>query len=398
MVCRWPLSGRVTDLLGVLMRALFVVTEDWYFASHRLALGRALRERGWRVGVACRRSAVAEALEAEGIEVLPIGWQRGSVRPWREAATVLELARLLRQWQPDLVHCVAIKPVAYGGLAMRLALYRGPRVHAVAGLGFSFASRGMAARLVRPLVRVGLRTALRGERVRVIVQNPDDRAALGELMPEVTDAVRLVRGSGVDVRALRPLSEPRDSVVRCALVARMLREKGVLEAVEAGRRLQAEGVPARIVLVGAPDPENPGSVREADLRGWAREGVVEWWGHVSDIASVWGRCQVALLPSYREGLPKALLEAAACGRPLVASDVPGCREIVRPGKTGLLVPPKDPAALAQAIRQLVDDPALRRSLGAGARAVAETEFAVERIVSETLTVYRELVGPERLSD
>jgi len=381
------------------MRALFVVTEDWYFASHRLALGRALRERGWRVGVACRRSALAKELEAEGIEVVQVSWRRGSVEPVGELATIARLVRVLRQWQPELVHCVALKPVVYGAIAMRLAGYRGPRVHAVAGMGFSFTSDGMAAHALRRVVEQGLKAALTGPRTQVIVQNPEDWAALAALVPQAEGSIRLIRGSGVDVVALQPLPEPQDEPIRCALVARLLREKGVVEAVEAARRLLAEGVPARIVLVGAPDPENPGSVREADLQGWVREGVVEWWGHVSDIASVWARCHVAILPTYyREGLPKALLEAAACGRPLVASDVPGCREIVRPGETGLLVPPRDPTALAQAIRRLVEDPALRRGLGAGARAVVETGFAVERIVAETLAVYRELVGPERLPD
>ena len=299
----------------------------------------------------------------------------------------MELVSLYRREKPDIVHHVAMKPVIYGSLAALLA--RVPRiVNALAGLGYIFTSTHVRARLMRMPVRLALRRLLSAGQGRTIVQNPDDRRTLRELgIPETRIAV--IPGSGVDVHRFHPVPEPEGPVVVC-MVSRMLWDKGVGELAAAARRLKAEAASLRVWLVGPPDPENPASISEGQLGQWVEEGILEWLGPQADVAAIWQRAHIAVLPSYREGLPKSLLEAAASGRPMVATDVPGCREIVKENETGLLVPARDPGALAAALSRLAGDAALRRRLGAAARERAVERFSQERIARETLALYRSL--------
>lgn len=367
------------------MKLLFLVTEDWYFVSHRLPLAVAACAAGFEVVVATRVRDKAAAIEAAGIRVIPIEMDRGGMNLPRELATLFRLWRLYRRERPDIVHHVALKPVLLGGLAARLAGVRAV-VGAVAGLGFLFSGDRRASRVAR-LLKWSL-PGLIG-RGRAIVQNPEDAAMLADC--GVAPArIRLIRGAGVDTNCFSPQPElPGTPLV--VLPARMLRDKGVAEFVEAARMLRERGVAARFALVGAPDPANPASIAETELRAWMAEGVVEWWGQREDMPEVYAACHVVCLPSYREGLPKALLEAAACGRAIVTTDAPGCREIVRDGENGLLVPVRDAAALAIALRRLLEDGALCRDMGARGREIAVTDFSVERVVRETLALYRELV-------
>jgi glycosyltransferase involved in cell wall biosynthesis len=292
---------------------------------------------------------------------------------------------------------VAVKPALVGSLAARLAGV--PRVvNAIAGLGFVFASDSPKARLLRPAIRLGFRLLLNRPGGLVIVQNPDDRRLLVDGRLVAPERLVLIRGSGVDLGQFHPVPEPATGPAAppvAALVSRMIWDKGVGVLVEAARLLKARGVPLRIVLAGRPDRENPASIPESQLRAWDDEGIVEWVGFCDDIAGLWSRSHIAVLPSwYGEGVPKSLLEAAACGRPLVAVDGPGLREIVRDGETGFLVPPRDADALAEVLQRLAADAGLRRRLGEAARSLAARDFGEAGVIEQTLALYRTLLKDE----
>jgi glycosyltransferase involved in cell wall biosynthesis len=368
-----------------------VVTEDWYFLSHRLPLARAALAAGFDVGLATRVGDRAETICAEGIELIALRQlRRRDTGPLAVARSVIELTALYRRWRPDLVHHVALKPIICGGLAARRA--RVARVvNAVAGFGYVYSSRQWRARVLRPLVDTALRTVLGRPGSLTIVQNrPDaDRLVAEGLAPAA--GIRMVRGSGVDLELFSPRPARAGPPV-VMLAARLLWDKGIREFVEAARLLRARGVEARFVLVGEEDPENPASIPHAQVMQWQQESTIEWWGRSNDMAGAWNQATVACLPSYAEGLPKVMIEAAACALPTVATDVPGCREAVTNEVTGLLVPPRDAAALAAAIARLIADPRLRERLGAAGRRRAEAEFGEERVAAQTLSIYRELLA------
>jgi glycosyltransferase involved in cell wall biosynthesis len=366
------------------VKLLFVVTEDWYFVSHRLPLAVAAQAAGFDVAVATREGRQADVIRNAGIRLIPFTLSRRGGNPLRE---VMALWRLYRREQPDLVHHVALKPVMFGALAAWLA--RVPaQVNAVAGLGWLFTSSSGVVRLVRPVLRWMLARLLNRPHSLTIVQNPEDMALLERSGLSAT-RLRLIRGAGVDVRIYYPVVPPPEPVC-IVLVSRMLWDKGVGEFVEAAHILSKAGVNARFVLVGDPDPANPASVPESTLRSWHGQDGVEWLGRREDMPAVLQAAHIACLPSsYGEGLPKSLLEAASCGLPIVTTDAPGCREVVRDGVNGLLVPVHDAAALAAALRKLIDDAELRRSMGEQSRLRAETEFGLETVIAQTLAVYRE---------
>lgn len=367
---------------------LFLVTEDWYFCSHRLGLARAARQAGWRVVVATRFDRHRERLAAEGFELVPLGLRRRSLDPLRELAAIAEIVAAYRRERPDIVHHVALKPAVYGSIAAWIAGV--PAVlNAVAGLGYVFISDAPKARALRPLLKGAFRRLFNRPNSHLVVQNADDFDAFAKVVRP--PALHLIRGSGVDTTVFTAAPEP-EGVPVAALVGRMLWDKGVGEAVEAARILKRRGTAVRVVLVGPPDPDNPRSLTERQLRAWHAEGVVEWWGQRDDIAAVWRQAAIAVLPSYREGLPKALLEAAACGRPMVATDVPGCREMVRHEVDGLLVPVRQAEPLADAIQRFVEDSGLRARFGAAARQRVEAELSDAAVNARFLALYRSLRG------
>jgi glycosyltransferase involved in cell wall biosynthesis len=377
-------------------KLLFLATEDWYFWSDRLPFARAARAAGFDVVVAAHVAAHGERIRGEGFALRPLSWRRRGDGPYGAARALRDIVRIYRRERPDIVHHLALKPILFGGLARRLAFPRKRdrplRVDAVMGLGSGFSASGPAVRLRRPLLRLGLRLSARDRKGCLVVQNPDDGAVLAGF-GVAPKRIALIRGSGIDIARFRPLPEPEEDGVTVALVSRMLREKGVLDAVAAIRRLRAGGMAITLLLAGMPDPGNKGSLAVAELRALAREPGIVWLGAVADVRTVWRRSAVAILPStYGEGLPRALLEAAACARPIVATDIPGCREVVRPGETGLLVPPRDVAALAAAIAALADDRARRRAMGEAGRRLVECRFAEEIVVGETLALYRRLLS------
>ena len=370
---------------------LFLVTEDWYFVSHRLELARAAVADGYRVVVACRVQAHGEELRAAGCVVRPLGWRRSGNSPLDHLRAWREVVRVYREERPDLVHHVALKPVVFGGFAARwTGILR--VVSAVAGLGFVFTSESARARLLRPALRRLLRMVLRGEKHRVIVQNQDDRDAVvsGGLAP--AEQVVLIRGAGVPTDQYRP-GKPAAGPPIVVLVGRLLWDKGVGEFVQAAAAVKSRGIRAQFRLIGAPDPDNPAAIPQRQLEAWQATGVVECMGHRDDVPELLREAAIFCLPTrYGEGVPRSLLEAAATGLALVATDAPGCREVVRHQETGLLVPPGDQRALEAALTELLKDAGLRARLGGAARALVEAEFALPRVLGETLAVYRGLLA------
>ena len=371
-------------------KILFLVTEDWYFCSHRLPLACAARDDGFEVIVASRVQEHAEQIRKEGFRLIPIRLRRRNRNPFRGILSVAEIFSIYRAERPDIVHHVSMQPVLYGTAAARLA--RVPAVvNALAGMGYVFSSSRGKAKLLRRVISGAFRLLLNHPRGRVIVQNPDDLKMLERENIVKQKFLVLIKGSGVDIEKFSPKDEQRE-IPLIVLASRMLWAKGVGEFVDAARQLRQDGVSCRIVLVGTPDPENPASIPEETLRGWHSEGIVEWWGHREDMPEVFAQSNIVVLPTtYGEGVPKVLLEAASCGRTIVATDVPGCREIVRHNENGLLVPPHDAQSLANALKILIEDPELRARMGARGREIVEAEFSEEKVVLETMKVYGELL-------
>ncbi|WP_404420390.1 glycosyltransferase family 4 protein [Thalassospira australica] len=367
-------------------KLMFVCSEDWYFVSHRLGLGRAALVRGNEVIIACNANDAAVNLRSEGFRVIDIPIARGELSPLKSLKTIKTLACLIRRERPDVVINVAIQCVVLSAFSGLLVGVR-RSVNMVTGLGFMFVSNGGKACLARSVVSMLMRIYAQFPSIHVVVQNSDDL----DLMRGLGFSKKrlwLVRGSGVDTSQFSPTklverSDPRKTAI---FVARMLWSKGLAELVEAARILKDRKRDYRILLVGDVDQANPDSADEASLAGWQDEGLVEWLGKRRDIAELLQQSDLAVLPSWREGLPKSLLEAASCGLAMVASDVPGCREIVKQNKTGLLVPPMDAAALADAIESLMEDDAKRQELGDSARIMVEQELCDAVIIHETLKV------------
>ncbi len=367
---------------------LYLVTEDWYFLSHRLAMAKAAQRAGYAVHVATHVGARRAEIEALGFVLHPLEWQRGSLNPFAVVSIVRQVRALYRRLRPDLVHHVGLQPSIVGSLAA--AGLPPVRLNALAGLGYGFSSKKLKARLLRPLLATFVRTLMNNERSAVLVQNPDDRAAV-EKLGVAAERVFLVAGSGVDTEKFAPLPEPPGATT-VAFVGRLLQDKGVRELIAAHELLTQRKQSIRLLIAGEPDPANPASISPAEIEVWRRRPGVELLGHVADIRSVWAAAHIAVLPSWREGLPMSLLEAAACGRPIVATDVPGCREIARAEVNALLVPVEDPQALAGAIERLARDRDLRERFGAAGRKLVEQKFSSACIGRETVALYDRLLA------
>lgn len=366
----------------------FFATVDWYFHHHYRGLAAAVQAAGYRVAVITGVDAHGERLRALGFEVIPFAISRKGMHPLHELGAVWRLYWLLRRLRPDLLHCIAQKPVLYGALAARL---QGTPmlIAALPGFGWLFSARVWQARLGRRLVLLGYRLLLRRPRVQVLVQNRTDQA---ELLALAGVRAHLIPGSGVDLARFAP-RPPAPGPVTVMLASRLLWDKGISELVAAARLLRARGLAFRCCLLGVPDAGNPASVSAADLRAWEAEGVIEWWGRREDMPAALAAAHIACLPSYyREGIPKFLLEGAACGLPLVTTDLPGCRDVVEPGGNGLLVPPRDAPALAAALATLIVDADLRARLGRRSRAIAEARYGEDRLAAAVLALYRPQPG------
>lgn len=372
-------------------KVIFFANTDWYLYNFRLPLAKAIRDRGGEVVMISPPGPYGERLGREGFRWISLPMVRKSLNPLQEVKIVLALARIYRQERPTLVHHFTLKCVIYGSIAARLAAVPFI-VNAAAGLGYVFTSRHAKARILKPFVKVILSAVLRSRDSRLIVQNPDDGDQLVQHKLVEKKRVRLIRGSGVNTELFTP-NYPvlPQTPLRVLLATRLLWDKGVREYVDAARSLKAGGVELEFLLAGTGDNGNPASISDKQIEAWVREGVITPLGHVEDMRLLLATTDMVVLPSYGEGVPRILLEAAACGLPIVTTDVPGCREIVVHGKNGLLVSPRDAASLASAIRQLAEDSDLRADMGRAGREIAQTEFDERRVIAETIAVYDELV-------
>lgn len=370
-------------------KLLFVVNVDWFFISHRLPIALEAQKAGFDVHIASSITNKSNTLRAYGLTVHELCLKRGGLDVLNAVKTLLELRRIFRDVRPDVVHLVTIKPVLLGGFVARWL--RVPAlVSAVSGLGYVFTARGKAVRPMQWVVGRIYSWALGHHNQIVIFQNLDDRDTLVATTRLTTTKVEMIRGSGVDLKEYSVTPEvPGVPVV--LLPARLLADKGVFEFVQAAKLLRAKKVSARFALAGMVDSENPTSITQGQLEQWVAAGVIEHWGYRTDMPQVIASSNLIVLPSYREGLPKVLLEAAAGGRAVVTTNVPGCRDAIEPGVTGLLVPVRDPDSLAVAIERLLANPEERKAMGLAGRCLAEKVFDVRAVVDKHLAIYRRLL-------
>lgn len=367
-------------------RLLFVVTEDWYFCSHRLQLAVAALAAGYDVSVVTRVREHGDQIRRAGVKVIPFENTRTSLNPLRDLWATVRLIMIYRRERPDIVHHVAIKPVVYGTIAARMT--RIPRVvNALAGMGWLLTPSAGVGRWFKSGVRLILGRLLQSGIA--LVQNRDDALML-ERLGVPGPNIRIIPGSGVDLAEFVPRPEP-DGAPLVLLAARLLWDKGIGEFVASARLLREKGMSARFVLAGEPDPANPAAIPPDQVAKWAREGVVEHLGWVVDMPALLAKSHIVALPSYREGLPKCLLEAAAAGLPIVTTDVPGCRDVVRDGENGFLVPVRDVDGLAAALARLIESAELRKQMGAQSRLRAEQEFGLDAVVPRMLALYAERI-------
>jgi glycosyltransferase involved in cell wall biosynthesis len=372
-------------------RVLFVLANDWYFYWHRLAIAERLAAAGYDVHAATPPGRFCAAIAAAGIRHHPIEIDRQGLNPLRDVATIKRLADLYRELRPRLVHHVAIKPMIYGTIAAKIAGVPAI-VNAMPGTGYLFVSKQLLARTIRPGVSGAFRLLLNGRNSRVILENGDDRKKWIAARVMRGDRIVVMPGCGVDTEAFKPVPPPADPPL-VVLAARLLSYKGVAEFVDAARMLKERGTRARFALLGDGDPGNPASIPPERLRAWQEQGIVELLGWQDDVAKIFAQTHVVCLPSHGgEGVPRSLLEAAACGRPIVATDVPGCRDIVHDSDNGFLVPPRQAAPLADALERLIGDADLRRRMGGRARERALAEFSVDIVAAQTVELYEELLG------
>jgi glycosyltransferase involved in cell wall biosynthesis len=369
-------------------RLLFVVNKLSYFFSHRLPLAKEALARGYEVHVAAPEDSARSDLEKLGIKFHALPLSRSGTRPWEEFGSLLTLYRIFRRVEPNTVHLVTIKPVIYGGLVSH-AFKKTQVVAAVPGLGFVFSAQGLWASVRRAIVIALYRAALKNSRTKAIFQNPDDRAVFMEnkILPE--NQTVLIPGSGVDLEEFSAKPEPSSGPVKVLLPARMLRDKGVLEFIQAAQVLESQKVEAEFWLAGDVDPGNPASLTEKEIRSWEEKvKSLRWLGFQSDMPKLLASCHIVCLPSfYREGLPKSLIEASASQRAIVTTDFTGCRDAIEDGVSGILVPIRDMEALASALKTLIQNPSERKRLAQGARKRAEAIFSIEDVIKKTFQIY-----------
>ena len=368
---------------------LFVVSEDRYFVSHRLHLAEAALLQGYKVSLLSKISDQKDLIESKGVEILNWSLTRSSYNPIKELVSVWQIFSVLKKIKPDLVHAVALKPILYTSISSKFSGLAS-RVFSIAGLGFIFSSEKLLARILRPLIVLSFQLALTGKKTRLIVQNRDDMEELLRFKIISKEKINLIRGAGVNTKTYYPKPE-KEGLPVVLLPARFLWDKGIGDFVDAVKLLKKSGVKARFVLVGEPDNHNPESIEISQIQNWVNEELIESWGYQKKMPEVYSSSAIVCLPSYREGLPKALLEAASSGRPIVTNDVPGCREVVVHEENGFLVTPQDSVSLADALKILINHKELRESMGKNGRRRVEENFAQEIIAQKTSQVWKEVL-------
>lgn len=369
-------------------KVILFANTDWYLYNFRLALAKELRAQGYEVILLSPPGEFQNLLQENGFQWIPFPLSRQGINPINELGTVWRLTGVYRQVKPDLVHHFTVKPVIYGSLSAHLLGIKGI-INSITGLGHLFIDPGFITRVLRVIAKMLYRANLR--RTQVIFENPEDRDTFIQnrlLKPEQTS---LILGTGVDVEKFHPVPKDNDEPL-ILFAGRLLVTKGVSEFVDAARRIKQKGLKARFAIAGTLDPGNPASISPGQIEEWKRSGLVEVWGWQDDMPAIYAKADIFCLPSYREGVPSALLEACASGLPIVATDVPGCRDVVSHGVNGLLAPPRDAQALANAIEGLLSDPSLRDRMGQAGRQIAVEKFSLGRNIGQYLLVYQKTLA------
>ena len=381
---------RKNNTASMRYKLLILVNVDWFFLSHRLPIALAAKANGYETHIATAITDKWDELLSHDFIIHPLPLARTQANIVGEFKSFLKIISILKTVKPDVIHLVTIKPVLYGGIAAKITGIKRV-VAAISGLGFVFTGKGRKNKIRQFLVSFIYKLALSQKHLKVIFQNPNDRDTLTKVAKLRDEQIAMIPGSGVDL-SLYCENIPSKAIPVIMLAARLLHDKGVGVFVQAARQLKQQGIEARFCLVGTPDPANPTSVTPDELSQWVDDGIVEAWGHRTDMSQVLSTAHIVVLPSYYgEGLPKVLIEAAACGRAVITTDMPGCRDAIIPNVTGLLVPPRDPTALAKAIKTLLLNPEQRNSMGKAGRQLAEERYAIEQVVATHLAIYQELL-------
>jgi len=373
------------------VKIILFANTDWYLYNFRLRLAQEILARGHELILLSPDGLHAKKLKNMGFNWKKIDLDRKGGNPIREIRTLAQVVRIYSHERPDLVHHFTVKCIIYGSLAAKLSGIP-TIINAVTGLGYIFLNNDLKTRIIRQIVKGFYQLALKN--TQVIFQNEDDLKIFIENKLVKQNQSTVIPGSGVDTNVFKPVKN-ETAIPMVVIVSRMLKDKGIYEFVNAARMIKARGIKARFVLVGDVDEGNPASLSHDELSDWQKEDVVEWWGWRDDVVGIYQQASVVCLPSYREGISKSLIEAAACGKPLVATDVPGCRDVVIDGKNGFLVPPRDSTKLAEAISLLIGDERLRERMGKQSRQIAIKQFSLDKIIHATLLLYEKgVIGGE----
>jgi len=368
-------------------KLLYFVTEDWYFCSHRLPHAIAANKAGFEVVVVCNIAKHLDRIKKHGLRVIPIQLTRRSINPIRELCLLSKLTIIYLKEKPDIVQHVAIKPIIYGTIAAKLSGIVGI-FNSIVGLGYIFISENILANILKPPVRLALRWSLNQKNSFTILQNKDDKNFLKKIIN--LKRSQIIPGSGVNTKKFSCSSEPDIThdgpLIVC--VSRMLWDKGIGELVKAIQKLKEEKISFRVALIGKPDPENPASISLNQIRKWEKMKLIEYWGYVENIEKVYHKCHIVVLPSYREGMPKSLLEAASASRPIITTNVPGCREVVRNQINGILVKVRTVSALAASMKKLIKNKSIRERMGKEGRKIVKAKFSEEIITRKTVFLYK----------
>ncbi len=372
-------------------KMIFLLNDAKFLLSHRLEFTSAMRDAGYEMHIicSCKEQSIIDFFAAEKFYFHPIPITRSGLNPFKELFAFISIYRLFRKIKPDIVYMVSIKAVIYGGLIARITRIKSVMV-TISGLGYVFISKSIKAKLFQKLSLFFYKIVFNHKNIKVVFQNRDDIAYFLSIPVVEKSKALLIKGVGVNLTEFYPSLKEPEEPLRVTMVARLLRDKGVYEFIEAAKIIKEKNYNIIMQLVGEIDPQNPASLTEAEIGSLTAEKVVVWHGHSNEIADIYRKSHIACLPSYREGLPKSLMEALACGLPVVTTDVPGCREIICNGTNGIIVPAQDGAALAEAIIKLAKDPILRQSMRIASRAIAENEYNVHKITEQMLKIANEL--------
>ncbi|MDA9079034.1 glycosyltransferase family 4 protein [Gammaproteobacteria bacterium] len=371
------------------IKILFLVNVDWFFLSHRLPIALEAAAQGFEVHVATTTTDQAKVIEGLGFILHEVKISRGDLGIFTTFKTFLDIIKIFNNVRPKIVHLVTIKPIILGGIAARIANIHGV-VAAISGLGYVFINQGFLSSVRRFFIKALYKIALGHSNLKVICQNSADYNEIKNISKLSSDSFVLINGSGVSLEEFQYFPDT-NKIPKIIMASRMLEDKGVLEFSAAAQQLKTLGILADFILVGDPDPDNPSSIKKSQIQDWEQEGILKHWGHRDEMQEVLRMASIVVLPSYREGFPKVLIEAAACGRPVITTDVPGCRDAIYHGKTGMLVPPKNSNALADAIKNLVLQPEECRKMGLAGRAMAEERFDEKIVIEEHFSIYNQLL-------